>query len=72
MNDTYINLKMKQIIDLEGLDELTAQSDWTESVENVELNRSGWVYDGIAGMSIDLCSDVTKGERSFGKLPVKD
>ena len=38
----------------QDLDGFTTEPDFTEAVENLELNWSGWVYDRIDGMHFDL------------------
>ena len=70
IDDAFINLKMKQIIALEDLDETNNASDFSEAVELVELNGSGWVYDRIGSMSIGLDKHVTKGGNSYVELPI--
>ena len=43
---------------------MDVKSELNESVENLDLNGSGWVYDLIAGVTIDLHKDVIKSGSS--------
>ena len=56
---------MKQIMELEDLDEKDAESEFFEAVGKLELKGSNWVLDRIAAMSIDLQKDVPKGRDSY-------
>ena len=39
------------------------------SVQKLELNGSGWVYDSIARLNFDLTEGTTKSGNSFIELP---
>ena len=65
IDDAFINLKIKQIIALEDLDATNIESECTQASENVELNWSGWVYNRIHCVGIDLHKVLNKGGGSF-------
>ena len=64
-------LNTLRIIALEDLDQIKTESEYTEAVENLEINGSGWVSDRIVSMSIDLYKKKTQGGRSYVELPIR-
>ena len=62
---------MKQIIELEDLDERDTESNSNTRVENIELQGSGWAYDRIFSKTIDLYKNVTNSGSSYNELSKK-
>ena len=68
---SFVSRKMKPMVALEDLYEKANEFKFSEAIDNLEINGSGWVYDWVARMSINLRKDEKKGEGSFIEILAK-
>ena len=56
---------MKQMIVLEGLDQILTEQEISANVEDLDLNGSGWIYNRTTSVVFDLYKELTKRGSSY-------